>query len=151
MTLGLDSLAIILLYILVGSGVHTVYGIYKVYTTYLFAKLNWKRILIEFSAAMLFGLFGAFTVSSLVPFQIGAEFGGLFSAILGARVVNLVGKRFGLGKNLDVVVSDQQLGLCEFNSRQLNALEYVKRDGKITNKIYQRLNDVSRNTSRWEL
>ena len=63
MTLGLDSLAIILLYILVGSGVHTVYGIYKVYTTYLFAKLNWKRILIEFSAAMLFGLFGAFTVS----------------------------------------------------------------------------------------
>ena len=43
--------------------------------------------------------------------------------------------------------SVEQLKKMGLNERQIKAIEYVKENGKITNKIYQKINDCSRNTA----
>ena len=151
MAIGLEVLPVILLYVTVGASVRAVWGVYKVYTTYLFIRIKWVRVLTEIIAGIFFGLFGAFTLSSLVPIQFGIELAGLFSAVLGANVINILAKKFGVTKHFEVVVSDQQLGVGELNNRQLNAIEFAKREGKITNGVYQKINNVGRSTAKWEL
>jgi len=150
MVVELAAIPMILLYVAIGASVHTIWGVYKAYSTYLFIRIRWARVFIEYIAAATFGIFGAFALSSLMPFPAGVELVGLFSAVLGANVISVVTKKFGISK-FEVPVSDQQLGLGEFNARQMNAVEYAKREGKITNRVYQRLNGVSNNVAKKEL
>ncbi|ELR69909.1 hypothetical protein C900_04513 [Fulvivirga imtechensis AK7] len=45
----------------------------------------------------------------------------------------------------------EQLKKAGLNERQIKAIEYVKKNGKITNKDYQKINDCSRNTASGDL
>lgn len=48
-------------------------------------------------------------------------------------------------------LTKEQLKKVGLNERQINAVEYVKKNGKITNKDYQKINDCSRNTASGDL
>lgn len=48
-------------------------------------------------------------------------------------------------------LSEEQLVKLGLNARQIKAVQYVKERGRITNKEYQEMNDVSRNTASSEL
>lgn len=149
MVIELVALPIILLYIAIGASVHTVWGIYRAYSTLLEVRIKWARVFVEFVAAIFFGLFGAFALSSLMPLPVGIELGGLFSAVLGAHVMGVVTKKFGISK-FEVIVSDQQLQ-PDLNPRQINILQAAQKTGKITSKMHQRLNATTRNVARKDL
>jgi predicted HTH transcriptional regulator len=100
---------------------------------------------------MMFGIFGGVLLSSLGIFTIGMSFGTLVSSLLGANVIELIAKKFGWSKKMDVVVSDQQLGFADLGNRQINALQYVQAKGRITNREYQRINRTTNNVAKHEL
>jgi len=49
------------------------------------------------------------------------------------------------------VQDEEYLNKYNLNNRQVNAVEYVKSNGKITNHDYQRINDISRRTANRDL
>lgn len=56
-----------------------------------------------------------------------------------------------LDMHSNILFTEEQLVKIGLNSRQVKAVLYVKERGKITNKVYQEMNDVSRNTASSEL
>lgn len=48
-------------------------------------------------------------------------------------------------------LSEEQLVKLGLNARQIKAIQYVKKRGKITNKEYQEINDISNRTATNEL
>ncbi len=133
------------IYIIVGAFIHTFLGIYRAYSNYLQIKFNKARIGVEFLGAILFGFFGALALSSLMPAGIGIELAGLFSAIIGGNVINIITKRLGVGK-FEIIVSDQQLDPT-LTPREANALTVVKTSGKITRKLHEQINSVTEKTA----
>jgi len=83
--------------------------------------------------------------------KIGINLAALVSSLLGANVVNVITKKFGYSKEMRVIVSDQQLQFTEFNPREMNAMEYVRINGKITNQIYQKINQTTKDVAKYEL
>ena len=138
-------------YAALGSMIRLIWGIYKAYDTYVTLEIAKRRIVFEFVIGVSFGILGGAILDALGIIKIGTNLGALLSGILGANVVDLIAKKFGWSKKMEVVVSDQQLKFPDLNSRQINALSYVKSSGKITNKEYQKLNRVTRNIATYEL
>jgi len=134
-----------------GSGVRILWGIYKAYTSLLGLKLSRSRIITEFLLSMLFGIFGGVFLSDIGIFTIGINFGCAVSSILGPNVVDVIVKKFGFTKKMEVIVSDQQLGFAEYNHRQMNAMEYVLAQGRITNGVYQKINNTTCDVAKYEL
>jgi ATP-dependent DNA helicase RecG len=48
-------------------------------------------------------------------------------------------------------LTEEQLKKLGLNERQIKAVEYVKEKGKITNKEYQKINEISNSTATYEL
>jgi len=142
---------VIVPYAVLGSGVRVVWGIYKAYTSFLSVNIKWIRVLVELLAGMMFGVFGGVLLSSVGIFTIGMSFGTLVSSLLGANVVELIAKKFGWSKKMNVVVSEQQLGFSDLSQREINALQYAKAKGRITNRIYQRINKTEHDVAKYEL
>jgi len=147
----IEVLATIIPFILLGSVIRIVWGMYKLFDSYLTIHLSWRRLVAEFMISMLFGMFGGVFLSQLKIYDMGVNLGCLVSSLLGANVVDLIAKKFGFSRKMEVVLSDEQLGFTEFNQRQINAMEYVRAQGKITNKIYQTINRTTRDVARYEL
>lgn len=105
----------------------------------------------EFSVDILFGMFGGMFLSQLGIFSIGISLGSLISSLLGANVVDLIVKKFGLTGKMNIVLSDQQIGFTELNQNQINAMEFVKSQGKITNRVYQKINRTTCDIAKHEL
>jgi len=145
------ELIAILPYILLGSVLRIVWGMYKMYSSYLSIQLSWRRIVMEFSVDILFGMFGGMFLSQLGIFSIGISLGSLISSLLGANVVDLIVKKFGLTGKMNIVLSDQQIGFTELNQNQINAMEFVKSQGKITNRVYQKINRTTCDIAKHEL
>jgi len=145
------ELLAILPYILLGSVLRIVWGMYKLFDSYLDIRLSWRRITMEFLVDMLFGTFGGMFLSQLGIFTLGVSLGSLVSSLLGANVVDLIAKKFGFSKKMEVILSDQQLEFPELNSREINAIEYVRSQGKITNIVYQRINRTTCDIAKHEL
>jgi hypothetical protein len=127
------------------------WGIYNAEETFLNLQLSKKRLFFEFLVSMIFGMFGGQLMTDLGMIKIGVSLGAMVSSLLGANVVNVITKKFGYSKEMKVIVSDQQLQFTEFNPRQMNAMEYVKIQGKITNQIYQKINQTEHDVAKYEL
>jgi uncharacterized membrane-anchored protein YitT (DUF2179 family) len=140
----------ILPYAMLGSAIRVSWGAYKAYTSFLGVNMRLARILVEFVASMMFGIFGGVVLSTAGMIAIGASLGTLVSSLLGANVIELIVKKFGSGK-MEVIVSDQQLEFPELNQRQINCLQYVRVKGRITNREYQKINRTNRDTAKYEL
>jgi uncharacterized membrane protein YeaQ/YmgE (transglycosylase-associated protein family) len=138
-------------YAALGSGVRVVWGIYKAYDKFLAVHIKRARVVVEFLAGIVFGVFGGVLLSTVGVFTIGMSLGTLVSSMLGANVIELIAKKFGWSKKMDVVVSDQQLEFPELTERQINALQYVQKQGRITNREYQSINRTTRDVAKYEL
>jgi uncharacterized membrane-anchored protein YitT (DUF2179 family) len=147
----LDMFIEVMPYIVLGASIRIVWGMYRAFNSFLSLHLSWRRLLAEFMVSVLFGMFGGVALSQLGIFSLGISLGSMVSSLLGANVVDLIAKKFGFSKKMEVIVSDEQLGFTEFNQRQINAMTYVRAQGKITNKIYQRINNTTRDVARHEL
>ncbi|MEM5773194.1 MAG: hypothetical protein QXL86_03160 [Candidatus Aenigmatarchaeota archaeon] len=75
----------------------------------------------------------------------------LIAGFFGADIVSLITKKFGSTKGLELKVAEQQVALSEFNQRQIAALEYLKNHKKITNSMYQKLNQTTNNIAKKDL
>jgi len=149
--MGMIELLAILPYILLGSTLRIVWGMYKLFDSYLDVRLSWRRLVMEFLVDMLFGTFGGLFLSQLGIITLGVSLGSLVSSLLGANVVDLIAKKFGLSGKMNIVLSDQQLEFPELNPREINAIAYVRSQGKITNMVYQKINRTTRDVARYEL
>jgi len=147
----IDVLVSILPYAMIGAAVRVGWGMYKAYTAYVGIEVAYKRIIVEFLAGMMFGIFGGVLLSTVGIFTIGMNLGTMVSSILGAHVIELIARKFGWSKKMEVIVSDQQLEFADLNPRQVNALQYVKSKGRITNKVYQKLNRTTKDVAKYEL
>jgi len=96
-------------------------------------------------------MFGGLFLSQLGIISIGISLGSLVSSLLGANVVDLIAKKFGLTGKMNIVLSDQQLKFTEFNPREINAMGYVKSQGRITNDAYQKINGTTHDVAKYEL
>lgn len=134
-----------------GSMARALFGIYKAYNTYPDFVLEKRRVGIEVLASIFFGIFAVLILREIGLFQFGLNIAALVAGFLGADLVNLITKRLGLSKSMQVVVSRQQMGNVDLNDRQVRALDYVKSKGRITNGIYQKINQISRDAAKREL
>ena len=147
----LVSIASFMFYSGLGAITRTLFGIYKAYVSVIDFKIDWKRVFVEVIASMFFGTFGALILKEVGVFNFSMLITALIAGFFGADIVSLITKKFGLTKGLEVKVVEQQVALSEFNQRQIVALEYLKNHKKITNSIYQKLNQVDKHTAKRDL
>jgi hypothetical protein len=146
-----EEIITVIAYAACGASIRLLWGIYNAEETFLNLQLSKKRLFFEFLVSMIFGMFGGQLMTDLGMIKIGVSLGAMVSSLLGANVVNVITKKFGYSKEMKVIVSDQQLQFTEFNPRQMNAMEYVKIQGKITNQIYQKINQTEHDVAKYEL
>lgn len=92
-----------------GAVTRAMLGIYKGYNTIPTFKVDWKRVIVEITASVFFGTFGSYLLSKIDALKFGLDVIPLVAGFLGADILSLVTKRLGLTKDLQIVVSEQQL------------------------------------------
>jgi len=141
----------LLLYALIGSVVRLFWGMYKAYTTLPFAQFSAERLAMEMMAGVVFGTAGGIILQEMGVLHMAVGIGTVVSAVLGPNVIELVAKKFGWSKKLDIVVTEQQIGMADLNMRQINGLGYAAQRGRITNTAYQRINNVTHDEAKYDL
>lgn len=142
---------IMISYAICGAMMRLLWGIYKAEEGFLYLRLSGRRMVFEFLISFLFGIFGGALITDLGLTKIGIDLAAIVSSLLGANVIDVVAKKFGYSKNMEVVVSDQQLLPNEFNVREMNALKYARLRGRITNVMYRKINRTSFDIATHEL
>ena len=133
-----------------GAVTRTVFGVYRAYSNFMSFKISWQRVAIEILASMLFGTFGAMLLNELGVWKIGISIAAILAGFFGADVITLLTKKFGLSKGIDVKVVES-VEYPNLNIKQQKAVQYMKKNGSITNTIYQKINQVSNNSAKWDL
>jgi len=142
----------LLLYALAGSFVRLFYSMYKAYAAMPHGSLSPGRIAMELLAGCVFGMVGGMLLDSMGVLKMGVGLGTALSAVLGPNAIELVAKKFGWSKKLDVAaLTDEQLAMPDLNPRQINGLQYAKQAKRITNTAYQRLNNVTHDEAKYDL
>jgi len=142
--------AALLLYALAGSFVRLFYAMYKAYAAMPHGSLSPGRIAMELLAGCVFGMVGGMLLDSMGVLKMGVGLGTVLSAVLGPNAIELVAKKFGWSKKLEVAaLTDEQLP--DLNPRQINGLQYAKQSKRLTNGAYQRLNNVSHDEAKYDL
>lgn len=134
-----------------GAMARTLFGIYRAYNTMPVFAVEKRRVGFEILASIFFGIFSVLILREIGLFQFGLNIAALVAGFLGADLTNLISKKLGLTKSLQVVVSRQQMENADLNERQVKAIGYVKAKGRITNKEYQRINQIARDSAKREL
>jgi len=97
------SVLMFILYSIVGAVVRALFGIYKAYMSLAHFKLNLKRIGVEIVASIVFGTFATVILQEIVRIDLSPMATAMLSGFLGADMLNLLLKRYGISK-LDVRV-----------------------------------------------
>lgn len=143
----LYSLSVIIVYAAIGALVRALFGIYKAYKTTVKLgefRINWRRILFEVCVSIIIGTFGVVLINGMnMDFGFALKITAMIGGLLGADVLTYITKKFGITKELDIRVTDEEVALAAFNPRQINALVYFRSHKSITNSIYQRLNHTT--------
>jgi hypothetical protein len=143
------EMIIALPYAAIGALIRVCYGIWKAFN-YDHCVISRKKILAEFAFSLAFGIFGAIICSEIGYFKFASNIVAIISGILGANVIDLIVKKAGFSRKLDVNVVEN-LEYPELAPSQRRALNYLKQVGKINLKVYQEINNVEKRTARWEL
>lgn len=133
-----------------GAFIRSIYAVYKAYSNYEKFELNWRRLAVEFIASVSFGVFGAVILNEMGFWKVGTNIVAILSGLLGANLIDLIAKRFGMGKELKVNVVEK-VECPELNANQQRALSYLKKGKKLTTKIYQAINQVGRRKAQCEI
>lgn len=134
-----------------GAFTRAMFGIYRAYNTMPVFVLEKRRIGFEILASIFFGTFAVLILREIGLFQFGLNIAALVAGFLGADLTNLIAKRIGLTKSMQVIVSKQQMEFADLSERQVKALQYADAKGKITNSVYRRINEVSPTVAKKEL
>ena len=97
------SVFIFIFYSVIGALVRAFFGIYKAYMSLTHFKLNLKRIWIEIVASIIFGTFATVILQEIVKIDLSPMATAMLSGFLGADMLNLLLKRYGISK-LDIRV-----------------------------------------------
>ena len=144
--------AVLLLYALAGSFVRLFYAMYKEYAKLPRGSISPERMAMELIAGCVFGMVGGLLMDSMGVLKMGVGIGTVVSAVLGPNVIELVAKKFGWTKKLDVApLSDEELAMPDLNARQINGLQYATRAKRLTNGAYQKLNGVTLDAAKHDL
>ena len=146
----LELIPTLVWYALLGASVREAWGIWRAYETFLSVKLIWKRILITWAFAWFFGIVGGEILLSFGIFALGINLAAFFCGILSGNSINYFAKKMGFAQKLEVPVSEQQLQ-PDLNPRQVNALYVAKKQGKVTNKVHQKMNATTRHIASRDL
>lgn len=133
-----------------GAFVRATYGIYRAYSNYDKFTLSKKRIAVEFFASVVFGLFGAIILNEVGFWKIGINIIAILAGLIGADLINILARRFGLRKNLEVNIVEKT-EYPDLNIDQQRAMEFLKKKRKLTAEIYRRLNETATGRTKWEL
>ncbi len=144
-------ISVCIIYSSIGAMARALLGIYKAYTTTVDFRLDVRRILIEICVSIVMGTFGVVILSGIKGFDFELKIAAMVAGFLGADVTNLITKKIGLTKELDIRLTEEQVALSEFNRRQITALKYLKTHKRITRYIYQRLNQTTSYTANRDL
>jgi hypothetical protein len=136
-------------YAAIGAFVRTCYGIWKAFN-YDHCVISKRKILVEFAFSLAFGIFGAIICSEIGYLKFASNIAAIITGLLGANVIDLIVKKVGYGKKLDVNVVEK-VKYPDLNPNQRRAMDYLEQAGRINLKIYQQINNVERRTARWEL
>lgn len=142
------------IYSSIGAVMRTAFGLYRAYANFEMFKLSWKRVVVEIFASMLFGTFGALILYDLGVWAIGtnlpADIASILAGFFGADILMILTKKFGLAKGIDVkLVEDVEYP--DLNIRQQRAIEFIKKNGDITNNEYQKINEATLGSTKWDL
>jgi uncharacterized membrane protein YeaQ/YmgE (transglycosylase-associated protein family) len=144
------EIIIALPYAAIGAFIRTSYGIWKA-ITYDHCTLSRKKILLEFLFSLAFGILGATICSEIGYFKFATNIAAIISGILGANVIDLIVKKVGYTKELQVNVVEK-VKYPDLNQNQRRAMDYLEQAGRINLKIYQQINNLEkRSTAKWEL
>lgn len=134
----------LLVFAVLGGMVRSLFGLYKAYITQGYVRIDWPRIIIEAVGASFFGTIGVFLLSSIgyvKPWGDGSLAVAFMSGLFGADMLNILAKRIGISRGLQVAV--QRIPLCKsLNSRQQKALTYALAMG-IRPADYARMNNTT--------
>ena len=135
-----------------GAATRALFGIYKVYTNIVVFKIDWKRVSIEIMASIFFGAFFTILLQEVGVFKVTLNVLAMIAGFFGSDLVDIISKKIGLTRSIQVKVTEQQVELADFNERQIKVLQYLKKTHKrITNKIYQQLAQASRGEAKSDL
>jgi ATP-dependent DNA helicase RecG len=65
--------------------------------------------------------------------------------------MTFITKKVGITKAFDIRFTDEQVLLADLNSRQINAMRYLRDNVKITTSIYQKINQTTAVTAKRDL
>jgi hypothetical protein len=134
-----------------GAVTRALFGIYKAYTTIVMFRIDLKRVAIEIVASIFFGTFSSILLQEIGGFKVGMNVAALIAGFFGADLIDLISKKIGLTKSLEVKVTEQQIAQAGLNERQIAALGYLKTHKTITNEIYQKINQTNHDTAKRDL
>jgi hypothetical protein len=143
------EMVIALPYAAIGAFIRVCYGIWKA-VNYDHCVISRKKTLAEFFFSLGFGVFGAVICSEIGYLKFASNIAAIISGILGANVIDLIVKKVGFGRKLDVNIVEN-LEYPELAPSQRRALNYLKQVGKINLKVYREINNVGNRAARWEL
>jgi len=147
----MDEVLVVVVYAFFGALMRILWGMWKAEDSILNVKLSGRRIVFEFLISIGFGIFGGQLVTDLGIVKFGINISTLISSLIGPNVIETIAKKFTFTKKMEVIVSDQQINASNLNFREMNALEFLKENGRITNSIYQRLNRTTHDVAKHEL
>lgn len=152
LTMPIDMLlvATFVLYPLFGALMRTIFGVYRAYANFEKFTISWPHVAVEILASMSFGIFGGMILNEIGVWKFGINIVQVLAGFFGADIVSILTKKFGLTKGIEVHVVEG-VEFPDLNFRQQRAIEFIKKNGDITNSEYQKINFVSRDSARWDL
>jgi len=146
------SISVILIYSAVGSFIRSLFGIYKSYSSVDVFRLNVRKLLVEFCTSMIIGTFGVVILSELGGYNYGLKLFAIIGGLFGADILSMITKKVGLTKGLNVMrMTDDEIKLVNFNGRQINAIDYLRRNKIMTKREYEKLNQTSNDCAKRDL
>jgi hypothetical protein len=149
-------ICIVVIYACVGALGRVLFGLFKALretaNTGEFT-FNWRRVLVEFVTSVLLGGMGVVIISDSggmglnTTVKILAMVGGLF----GPDILGFIAKKFGITTAFDIRFTDEQVMWADLNTRQINAMRYLKVCNRMTSLIYQKINQASPRTAVYDL
>ena len=135
---------------LFGALMRTVFGVYRAYSNFEQFTISLPHVVVEILASMCFGIFGAMILNEVGIWKFGVNIIQVLAGFFGADIVGILTKKFGLSKGIEVHVVEN-VEYPDLNLKQQKAIQYIKKNGRITNTLYQKMNEVSNDSAKWDL
>jgi len=147
----IETLSVYILFSTIGASTRALFGLYKIYKRDRINRVAMESFLLEIFASMFFGTFASLILQEIGWLNLSKETMSLIAGFFGADLISIVSRKIGLKSNVNVRMSEEAFLYPELTDRQVRGIEYIKKNGRITNDIYQRMNGISHGSSARDL